>query len=140
MNIIDKFSMFYVDLASMKIDGLANIYRKDVVFIDPIAQHQGLDAVERYFTRLLGNAKFCKFTIHSKAQSDEFNATVSWTMSYTSSKLNSGRPIDVDGVTVIKIENNMIVYHRDYYDLGQMVYEHIPILGRLISKIKRTVG
>ncbi len=26
--------------------------------------------------------------------------------------------------------------HKDYYDLGEMVYEHVPILGFIIRKIK----
>lgn len=140
MNIIEKFSTFYVDITSMKIDDLEKIYRKDVVFIDPIAHHQGLAAVEMYFERLLSSAKYCQFDISKKLRNGESDATICWTMSYTSSKLNGGTPIHVDGTTILEIEDDMIVYHRDYYDLGQMVYEHLPLFGRLVKTIKRKMA
>jgi limonene-1,2-epoxide hydrolase len=54
--------------------------------------------------------------------------------------MNKGKPIAVDGITMLKIADDRVVYHRDYYDLGQMVYENIPLIGRLIKKIKRALS
>ncbi len=34
------------------------------------------------------------------------------------------------------VSDDSIIYHKDYYDLGEMVYEHVPILGFVIKKIK----
>jgi hypothetical protein len=153
MNAITKFESFYTDLASMKIEELADLYSKDVTFVDPIAAHSGITAVEAYFTKLLHNAKYCSFTIHSieqtisiptdsesKSTTDGSGYLVTWKMSFTSARINKGQPIHVDGVSQLKIKNNKITYHRDYYDLGQMIYENIPLLGRLIKRIKRTLG
>lgn len=140
MDIIDQFSLFYTDLASMKVDELSNIYSQDIVFIDPIEKHEGIASVENYFTRLLNNAKFCTFTIHSKQATEDSGYIVTWTMKFTSKSMKWGKPISVDGLTLLKIHKDKIVYHRDYYDLGQMVYENIPVLGRLITKIKRSIG
>ena len=140
MEIIEKFSRFYTDISSMQIDELSNIYEKNVVFIDPIATHKGIESVENYFSRLLKSAKLCEFTIHKKVPAGDDSYVVNWTMSYTSNRLNKGKPVDVDGITILEIINNKIVFHRDYYDLGQMVYEHIPILGTFIKKIKRKLS
>ncbi|MFT7259643.1 MAG: hypothetical protein ACI9MS_001505 [Glaciecola sp.] len=153
MSAIKKFESFYTDLASMKIEELADLYSSDVTFIDPIAAHSGITAVEEYFTKLLDNAKYCVFTIHSIEQTisiqteiesqrstNETCYLVSWKMSFTSARINKGQPIHVDGVSQLRIENDKITYHRDYYDLGQMIYENIPLLGRLIKRIKRTLG
>ncbi len=30
--------------------------------------------------------------------------------------------------------------HRDYFDAGAMLYEHLPVLGRVVSWLKRRVG
>ena len=137
MTIIDKFSSFYSDLASMEISELKNIYSSDVTFIDPIAQHKGLIAVENYFAKLLHNAKYCNFTIHNKESTQSGNYLVTWTMVFTSAKMQGGKPIKVDGLTQLEISDNKITYHRDYYDLGQMIYENIPLLGRIVKRIKR---
>lgn len=140
MSAIKKFESFYTDLASMKIEQLASVYSKDVVFIDPIAAHEGINAVEDYFSKLLHNAKYCTFTIHEIQETKTDNHVVTWQMVFTSSRMNKGQPIAVDGITVLKIADDRVVYHRDYYDLGQMVYENIPFIGRLIKKIKKALS
>ncbi len=151
MNAIKKFESFYVDLESMKVEDLADIYSTDVTFIDPIAAHSGIISVKEYFTKLLKNAKHCTFIIHSiekieALESETLNERkreahlVTWKMTFTTSGINKGKPIFVDGITQLKIEDDKIIFHRDYYDLGQMVYENIPLLGRIIKRIKRTLG
>ena len=140
MTAIKKFESFYTDLASMKIEQLASVYSKDVVFIDPIASHKGIDAVESYFSKLLQNAKHCTFTIHDILETKTDNHVVTWQMVFTSSRINKGKPIAVDGITVLEIADERVVYHRDYYDLGQLVYEYIPFIGRLIKRIKKALS
>lgn len=156
MNVIQKFESFYTNLASMKIEELASIYSDNVTFIDPIAAHSGIKTVESYFSKLLENAKYCTFIIHSVQKASDLNTiagdhiesdkdsktnfVVNWEMAFTSERINKGRPIKVDGITQLKVVDNKIIYHRDYYDLGQMVYENVPLLGRIIKRIKRTLG
>jgi hypothetical protein len=151
MNAIRKFESFYTDIASMRVEELADIYSSDVTFIDPIAAHSGITSVESYFSKLLHNAKYCTFNIHSTEITTSINSgsepvtgisayLVTWKMTFTSTRINKGQPIQVDGVTQLKIEHNKIIYHRDYYDLGQMVYENVPLLGSVIKRIKRTLA
>lgn len=142
--VLDKFASFYTDLASMQVSELSRIYSDNVTFVDPIKSHEGLEAVEDYFSSLLHNAKHCRFVIHeltpNSAETNPTTCTITWTMEFKSNKLNSGNLISVDGITTLRLENDKITYHRDYYDLGQMVYEHVPLLGRVIKKIKRSVA
>jgi len=137
MTVIEKFTAFYEDLASMQTSQLKHIYSKDVEFIDPIAKHQGIKSVEHYFDRLLHNAKFCEFDIKTVEQTLSERYVVAWQMTFTSDRMNKGKPIKVDGLTLLHLQNDLIVYHRDYYDLGQMVYENIPVLGFIVKKIKK---
>lgn len=140
MTVIDKFSLFYTDLASMQISELSNIYSDNVTFIDPITQHEGISAVETYFSKLLQNAKHCRFVIHNKESTVNGNYLVTWTMEFTTSRMQSGKPICVDGLTQLSVSDDKITFHRDYYDLGQMIYENIPLLGRIVKRIKRGLG
>ena len=42
---------------------------------------------------------------------------------------------------VSKLEFNEKIYkHQDFYDLGAMLYEHIPVLGSLVKIIKTKAG
>ncbi len=143
-SLLQRFASFYTDLSSMQVSNLASLYSEDVSFVDPIKTHRGLNEVENYFANLLREAKHCHFVIHEMMPVKDTikgeMCTITWTMKFRSNKLNSGNLISVDGITTLKIENQKIVYHRDYYDLGQMVYEHVPLLGRVIKSIKRSVA
>jgi limonene-1,2-epoxide hydrolase len=142
MSIIEQFCAFYNDLKKSQITDIKQIYSSDIVLIDPIGTHRGLAQLTDYFEKLLHGAKHCDFSITSVAEhktnelAEETHYSVNWVMSFATPKLNAGRNIDVDGMTLLKIRNNKIYYHRDYYDLGQMVYEHVPLLGAITKKIK----
>ena len=49
----------------------------------------------------------------------------------------SGEVIRVEGASFLKVRNNRIYYHRDYFDLGAFVYENVPMLGSIIKRIKQ---
>lgn len=143
MSVIDRFSAFYRDLKTSQLSEIAEIYCQDVVLVDPIGKHEGLNLVTAYFEKLLAGAKHCDFSITSLCKHELARAhdtetySVNWVMSFATPKLNKGQTIDVDGMTLLKVKNDRIFFHQDYYDLGQMVYEHVPILGAITRKIKK---
>lgn len=147
MNVIERFCKIYTDLCEVSSDDLATIYGENVVFVDPITTHRGLKEVQRYFANLLTQAQSCKFDIATIAQCSDmkrsdpeapFTHVVNWTMTLTLKK--GQKVITLDGTTQLKVENDIITYHKDYYDLGEMVYEHIPVLGFIIKKIKKSMS
>jgi hypothetical protein len=42
----------------------------------------------------------------------------------------------VQGSSHLKGVGDKVVYHRDYLDLGAMLYEQLPLLGRVIRSLK----
>lgn len=140
MTVLEKFSAFYTNLESMQPSELGSIYSSDVIFIDPVAKHVGLNAVERYFSKLLINTPHCEFVIHTTQLTNSGYCMVSWTMEYSSARMNKGNPISVDGISMLAIVDEKITYQRDYYDLGQMLYENVPVLGSIIRKIRRSMA
>lgn len=136
MTAIEKFRNFYQGLSKKDISGLSDVYSKNIEFIDPIATHHGIEIVTDYFARLLKDTLSCQFTIHSiKPLSDE-KFVAEWRMQFISASLKRDTPIVVDGITVAKTEGDYVVYHRDYYDMGQLAYEHVPLLGYFVRKVK----
>ena len=142
MTVIDRFASFYQTLAVADISQLSQIYAQDITLIDPVATHHGIDQLTAYFENLLINAKSCEFAIHHIAAHElqplleHQSYTVTWTMSFATPRLNGGETVHVDGITLLKVSDDKIFFHQDYYDLGQMVYEHVPILKWIINKIK----
>ena len=63
MDVIGRFCKIYTDICQISPDDLEHIYADDILFIDPITTHHGIDEVKRYFSNLLTQAESCKFDI-----------------------------------------------------------------------------
>lgn len=132
---VDTYQALSVD----NLGDLSLIYDENIEFIDPIHRIQGLDNLGKYFASMYENLISCRFVIDDVLLS-EHQAAVYWTMSYQHPKLNGGKSITVTGHSLIKGHNSKVVYHRDYLDIGAMLYEHVPLLGRIIKRIKNKVA
>ncbi|WP_100643343.1 nuclear transport factor 2 family protein [Alteromonas facilis] len=137
MQAIRKFCDFYQQLNVRDVSGLSNVYANDIEFIDPIGKHNGIAELTDYFNALLSGTRSCEFDIDSVDAIDEQKYVVTWQMRFESTALKTPTPISVDGISIIKTNDSHVTYHRDYYDVGQMAYEHVPILGYWVRKIKR---
>jgi hypothetical protein len=56
-------------------------------------------------------------------------------MDYAHPRLRGGAIITVRGMTHL-LFTNKIYYHEDSYDLGALLYEHIPVLGLATRQLK----
>lgn len=131
--IVKSFNDFNID----RMDVLDQFYHPEVRFLDPLGEITGLEALKSYYKNMYQNVKSIRFDFaHSVANGD--NHMVTWTMIYAVDALNGGEPISIEGTSDIRFDpaTNLVIYHRDYFDMGAMVYEYIPVLGRLIRYIK----
>jgi hypothetical protein len=132
---LENFIFIYQSLSVDNLSGLTKLYHQDVTFQDPIHQISGFQQLKEYFENLYQNVNSCTFVINQVLHEGN-QAAIYWTMIYTHHRLNAGEPIKVEGSSLIMGDNDKVVYHRDYIDLGQMLYEHIPVLGRVIRWLK----
>lgn len=136
MQALKRFTEFYTHLTLDKLNQLDEIYGSDIEFIDPVTKVHGLDALTRYFFRVLEGTTHCRFDIHKINAIGPNDAVIEWTMQFAHKQLNKGQAIEVDGVSVLRLNEDKITYHRDYYDMGAMLYEHVPLFGKLVSWLK----
>lgn len=132
---LSNFVKIYQTLSTNNLELLETIYHNEVTFIDPIHELKGFDNLFQYFQDLYENLISCEFVI-SNIIAQEDQAAIYWTMSYQHPKLNKGNVINVTGSSYIKGHEDKVIYHRDYLDLGSMLYEQLPVLGKLIKLIK----
>lgn len=134
-----KFVDTYQKLGTNNLNLLNGLYSSDVVFVDPMHHISGLDNLTDYFNELYTNLSSCSFhideVIHNKQE-----AAIYWTMQYCHPKLNKGNTVEVHGHSKLRGNEDKVIYHRDYLDLGAMIYEHVPLLGRVIKHIKNRVS
>lgn len=136
--IIDRFCELYQNLSENNINELANIYSENITFIDAVHQVEGINELQIYFRKLYKNISYCHFHIEQVIV-QQGEASIIWTMNFSHANLKSGEIIVVNGCSHLKFAEK-IYYHRDYLDMGQMIYEHLPLFGRVVKYIKQRVS
>ena len=126
-NRVDKDHMFLIQ----------EFYDPNATFQDPIHQIKGVKAIETYYAGLYKNVESIRFEYKSTSEINNF-VTLEWKMYLRSPSLNSGREVTLDGVSLITFggEQGKVIAHRDYFDMGEFIYERVPILGSAVSFIK----
>jgi hypothetical protein len=119
---------------------LNTLYTDDVLFTDPLHQIRGLPAMHRYFAELYANVSHLHFDFYGFDETSPGNGYLRWTMSYAHPRLAKGRTIRVDGCSHLMWRGDKVFQHRDYFDAGALLYEHLPIIGTLIAWLKRRLG
>lgn len=130
-----RLTDFYRHLDNTSLPQLSQIYHSQVVFIDPVGQHNGIAALENYFRQLLKTVNYCRFDVHQMLM-NRGGATLLWRMDYSHPSLKKGQALSLEGVSHLRLEDNYVIYQRDYYDLGAMLYEHVPVLGHAVKALK----
>ncbi|MDV7104902.1 nuclear transport factor 2 family protein [Vibrio sp. TH_r3] len=136
---LKKFINVYSELRTDNLATLQTIYHPDVTFIDPLHQVNGIHALLDSFDSSYSNISYCDFVIDHVMQSDE-EAAVYWTMTFQHKNLNGHKPVSVEGHSHLKVQDDLIIFHRDYLDVGAMIYEHVPLIGFLVKTIKQRAG
>nr|WP_250885728.1 nuclear transport factor 2 family protein [Shewanella jiangmenensis] len=128
----------YQHLGADNLDLLDEVYGNEVVFIDPLHRIEGLSDLKRYFANMYQNIGSIGFEFKQVSDSGT-DALLVWTMTFTHPRLAGGKAIVVDGVSQIRY-GDKVMYHRDFFDAGAMLYEHLPGLGALVRLVKRRAG
>ncbi len=126
----------YMSFDAAMLDKLHEVYADNIEFCDPVHTVNGVAEMRRYFASLMGGLEECRFEFHDSLEMPERGeAVLFWTMHYRHHKLAGGQLLSLPGTSHLRFAQK-IYYHRDYYDLGAMLYERVPVLGSIIRHIK----
>lgn len=140
VDLTTKIKTLYNQFDGKNLDLLDKYYALDVSFCDPAFKIEGLDNLKKYYAHAYQHVTSIEFIFSDIVHADnKYCAT--WVMNIAINRLNGGRVYSVNGVSVLQFnKHGLIRYHRDYLDLGEMLYERIPMLGFIIRKIKARLG
>jgi hypothetical protein len=119
---------------------LGELYSEDIAFADPLHEVQGLHDLRKYFADLYANVSDLQFEFHAFDQVREGKGYLRWTMTYRHPRLNQGEPIAVQGCSHLLWTEHKVFQHRDFFDAGALLYEHLPVMGRMIGWLKRRLA
>jgi hypothetical protein len=138
-NFLRHFAQQFADLNKDNLQRLDELYTQDVFFTDPLHEVQGIGQLRRYFSELYANVSDLRFDFNGFDQVNEGEGYLRWVMSYRHPRLAGGQLIRVEGCSHL-LWRDKVYRHRDYFDAGALLYEHLPIVGRAIAWLKRRMG
>ncbi|SNY50729.1 SnoaL-like domain-containing protein [Arsukibacterium tuosuense] len=138
-NKLARFLQFYNALSHDGLDRLADIYTEDVTFVDPVHQITGRPNLTAYFSHAYQRLTYCKFEPVSQTDAEQLSF-ISWIMTLSHPAIGKGKSIEVHGCTELRWRGQRIYYHRDFYDLTELVYQHLPILGWATTHVKHRMA
>ncbi|MBD9414310.1 nuclear transport factor 2 family protein [Pseudomonas sp. PDM16] len=114
---------------------LGELYGEDVHFHDPLHEIHGLSALRDYYAELYANVRELSFDFHGHDRVGDHEGYLRWTMHYRHPRLRGGALLSLEGCSHLRWRDR-VEYHRDYFDAGALLYEHLPLLGGAIRWLK----
>jgi ketosteroid isomerase-like protein len=136
---LQTFAQAFAQLDRGTLDRLEQLYSPDIEFIDPLHALHGLPRVRAYFAQLFANAHNIRYDFHGFDEIAPGQGYLRWTLTFTHPRLNGGAPVRTDGCSHL-LWHDRVYRHRDYYDAGALLYEHLPVMGCVIAWLKRRLA
>ncbi|WP_188152415.1 nuclear transport factor 2 family protein [Teredinibacter waterburyi] len=124
--LVERFKRFYADIRQLPLDDIESLYHPDVVFKDPVHCLRGTHCLHAYMSDICTGVSEGRFEYLDQVIGLD-SAYIKWNMHFVHPRLGS-RLITVRGMSQIKFCDR-IHYHEDVYDMGAMLYEHVPVIG-----------
>lgn len=134
--VIERFIDFYsaIDMRSPKV--LDELYDSNIVFRDPFGDHYGIKELKKVLSPLILSINFY-YILTDVPVSNKKSFTIQWTLYWSHPLLTHKEISELNKCTFAYVDNAKIVLQQNYYDLGKLLYEKIPLLNIAIQKIKR---
>ena len=136
---VARLTRFFETLTPESLERIGTVYADDAWFKDPFNEVRGRSAVERIFRHMFGQVADPRFVVTQALASGD-DAFLTWDFRFRM------RPRDVReqlirGASHIQFaQDGRVLYHRDYWDAAEELYEKLPLLGGLMRFLKRRVA
>lgn len=136
---LDRFAHFFGDFEPDRVERMLDAtYAPDVYFNDSLKTLRGSAALGHYLEESAAGVEDCKVTIEDVTRNQHGEYLVRWKMLIRFRKFAKGRDTWTVGLTHLRFGvDGRVVYHQDYWDSAQGVFQYVPLLGAAIRAIRR---
>ena len=134
-----RFQQLFNNLCTGNMAELGSVYSNNVRFTDPFTTVHGIDELTGYFTDAYTNVISCDFEFADPVISGE-DVCIPWVMHLQHRRIRKGKLVEVDGISQLVIRDGRVISHRDYFDVGQLLYENLPVVGGVIRWLRSQAG
>ena len=134
---VERINKVWNELRKDNLHILDNFYHPKTKFVDPVGSIETLNSLKKYYSGMYNNVTEIRFDFGDQMVVEDRHVAT-WVMTLKADGLNGGKAVVVEGISDMRFdpETNLVIYHRDYFDMGAMIYENIPVVGYIIKKIR----
>lgn len=133
--------VFFNSLNKNTMHLVEEFYEEKMEFIDPLVHLQGREQMKKYYQNQYERVKSIRFEFSGSFEKDGAQVVL-WKMYLQHPSLKDGEEIVTEGVSHFKYnpQTKKVIYHRDFFDLGEYIYENVPVIGFLVKKVKEVAA
>ena len=134
---LEAYVRFYETLTPQTVGELRSLVAPEVRFRDPFNDVQGVDAYERVLAKVFEDLDEPRFEVRHSA----LDGVIGFLMWRFVSCGKHGRERAIVGMSELHFDvDGRVAIHVDHWDAATQVYEHLPVLGILLRKIRRRIA
>lgn len=136
---VKRMVAFWEHLEPEDLAHLGKVYAEQATFKDPFNDVQGLTRIRAVFADMFERMHDPRFVITDAALQGD-RVFLVWDFS---GRLRSSNQqlLYIHGASHLKFnDDGLVIYHRDYWDAAEEVYEKVPVLGALMRWLKRRIA
>jgi hypothetical protein len=134
---VDELVAFFEKLQRADVARLKDFYAADTFFKDPFNEVKGVAAMERIFSHMFEALEQPHFIVTGRvAQGSE--CFLVWDFRFRFKRFDRVAWQTVRGTSHLRFNGTgKVVFHRDYWDAAEELYEKLPGLGAMMRWLKR---
>ena len=137
---INRFENFLAHLDEKTAsEDTEKVYAPNAFLNDTLKTLHGAPAIRDYFIKTAQGLEGMDVVFDDVAVSGQ-NYYFRWTMDTRMKHLARGQTIRTIGVTLVRFDpQGRVVLHQDFWDSAEGVWDHVPVLGRVIHWIQSSL-
>ena len=133
MNNLKELKIWYENLKEGSLDEMEFYYDENAFFKDPFNEIEGRDKLMKIFAHMFETLENPQFVIHDSIENSG-SAFLTWDFFLRI----KGRDYKIHGSSHLKFnKENRIVYHRDYWDVGEEILLNVPFIRLMYSFFRK---
>lgn len=131
---------YFENLDRLAVGRMDQIYAANAYFKDPFNEVNDLASIKHIFDAMFDQVDNPRFVVHTSIEQGN-EAFIAWDFLFQMQRFKAGQEQRCRGSSHLRFdEHDKIIFHRDYWDTSEELYEKIPVLGSLMRWLKKQAG
>jgi ketosteroid isomerase-like protein len=133
---MNELSDWYQKLTIESLEDITKFYAKDAFFKDPFNEIRGIGKIKHIFVDMFHQLQDPRFIFLDTIVQDE-QAFITWDFHFSI----KSKKYKIHGSSHLKLnELGQIVYHRDYWDVGEELFLKVPIIKNIYGLVRKKIS